>query len=187
MTASWFIGACWIAFAVYWAVTALSAKPSAQRQGPAGRALHVATLAAATALLIGPWRPYPLNLVVVPRGVAADVAGAALCLSGLAGAVWARRTLGDNWSSAVTFKQGHELIVRGPYNYVRHPIYTSMLLMVFATALAIGRLHAWIGFLVCFIGFWIKLRQEEALMIRHFPDDYPTYKRRVKALVPFVL
>lgn len=187
MTSLQFIGGCWITFAVYWAVTALSAKPSAQRQGIAGRTLHLAMLAAATAFLIGPWRWHPLSLMVVPRGPAVDMIAAALCVSGLAGAVWARRALGDNWSSAVTFKQGHELIVRGPYKYVRHPIYTSMLLMVLGTALAIGRLHAWIGFLVCIVGFSIKLRQEEALMTRHFPDAYPAYKQRVKALVPFVI
>lgn len=186
MTALQFIGACWAAFAIYWTITARSAKPSAQRQGRAGRAFHLATLVAAAALLIGPRWPYPLSLMVVPGGPAADAAGAVLCLSGLGGAVWARRTLGDNWSSAVTFKRGHELIVRGPYNYVRHPIYTSMLLMVLGTALAIGRLHAWIGLIVCFVGFAIKLRQEEALMTRHFPDAYPAYRRRVKALVPFV-
>jgi len=146
----------------------------------------VATLAVAMALLIGPWRPYPLNLRVVPHGPAVDIVGAALCLAGLVGAVWARRTLGDNWSAAVTLKHGHELIVRGPYNYVRHPIYTGILLMVLGTAIAIGRLHAWIGLLVCVVGFWVKLRQEEALMTRQFPDAYPPYRRRVKALVPFV-
>jgi protein-S-isoprenylcysteine O-methyltransferase Ste14 len=186
MTALGLITACWIAFAAYWAFTALSAKPSAQRQGLAGRAMHLVTLAAAITLMVGPWRPYPLNLMVVPRGLATGVIGAALCVIGLIGAVWARWTLGGNWSSAVTFKQGHELIVRGPYKYVRHPIYTSMLLMVLGTALAIGRLHAGIGLVVGVVGFWIKLRQEEALMMRHFPDAYPEYKQRVKALVPFV-
>jgi protein-S-isoprenylcysteine O-methyltransferase Ste14 len=185
MTVLWFIAACWIVFAAYWAVTALSAKPSAQRQGLAGRVLHLVTIAAAIALMVGRW-PYPLNLKMVPGGVADDLVGAGLCVSGLVGALWARRTLGGNWSSAVTFKQGHELIIRGPYNYARHPIYTGMLLMALGTALAIGRLHAGIGLVVCIVGFWIKLRQEEALMIRHFPDTYPEYKQRVKALVPFV-
>jgi protein-S-isoprenylcysteine O-methyltransferase Ste14 len=186
MSALHLIQICWAAFAIYWGVTALSAKPSAQRQSLAGRALHVAMLAVTIAALLGPWRPYPLNLAVVPRGRAADALAAALCVAGLTGALWARWALGDNWSSAVTLKQGHELIMRGPYRYVRHPIYSGLLVMVLGTALAIGRLHAFIGFAACVVGFWIKLRQEEALMTRSFPDAYASYQRRTKALVPFV-
>jgi len=36
-------------------------------------------------------------------------------------------------------------------------------------------------------GFWIKLKQEESLMLQHFPDEYPAYRKQVKALVPFVI
>ena len=43
------------------------------------------------------------------------------------------------------------------------------------------------GFALCFASFWIKLRQEETLMMRHFPDEYPAYQARVKALIPFLL
>jgi protein-S-isoprenylcysteine O-methyltransferase Ste14 len=50
-----------------------------------------------------------------------------------------------------------------------------------------GRLHAWLGFLILCIGFWIKLQQEETLMLRHFPDEYSAYRQRVKALVPFLI
>jgi protein-S-isoprenylcysteine O-methyltransferase Ste14 len=50
-----------------------------------------------------------------------------------------------------------------------------------------GRLRCWIGVIVWGIGFWIKLRQEELLMLQHFPDEYPVYRRQVKALVPFVI
>jgi protein-S-isoprenylcysteine O-methyltransferase Ste14 len=58
-----------------------------------------------------------------------------------------------------------------------------MLLMFIGTALVVGQLHAWLGVL---ISFWVKLRQEEVLMSRHFPSAYETYRRRVKALVPFL-
>jgi protein-S-isoprenylcysteine O-methyltransferase Ste14 len=51
----------------------------------------------------------------------------------------------------------------------------------------VGTLGAVFGFLIVFIGLWAKLKQEEALMERHFSTEYPEYKRRVKALVPFIL
>jgi protein-S-isoprenylcysteine O-methyltransferase Ste14 len=69
---------------------------------------------------------------------------------------------------------------------VRHPIYTSHLLMGLGTAVASGLLPAFVGFLLFFIGFWIKLKQEEDLLLSHFPEEYPAYKARVKALLPFV-
>ena len=87
----------------------------------------------------------------------------------------------------MTFKQDHEWIERGPYRFARHPIYTGMLLLCVGTALARGRLGAWVGVGLFCVGLWIKLRQEEALMLRHFPDEYPGYRKRVKALVPFVV
>jgi protein-S-isoprenylcysteine O-methyltransferase Ste14 len=59
--------------------------------------------------------------------------------------------------------------------------------MCLGTAVAVGKLHSWLGFLLLGIGFWIKLKQEEALMLQHFPEEYPAYCKRVKALVPFVI
>jgi protein-S-isoprenylcysteine O-methyltransferase Ste14 len=69
---------------------------------------------------------------------------------------------------------------------VRHPIYTSHLLMGLGTAIASGLLVAFAGLLFFFVGFCIKLKQEEGLLVRRFPDEYPAYKARVRALVPFV-
>jgi protein-S-isoprenylcysteine O-methyltransferase Ste14 len=102
-------------------------------------------------------------------------------------AIWSRRTLAGNWSSDVTFKQGHELIQNGPYRFTRHPIYTGILFMALGTAVAGGLLRCWLGFLLFFAALWIKLSQEEALLLRHFPETYPSYRTRVKALIPFII
>jgi protein-S-isoprenylcysteine O-methyltransferase Ste14 len=58
--------------------------------------------------------------------------------------------------------------------------------MGLGTAIVSGLLVAFVGLLFFFIGFCIKLRQEEDLLIRRFPSEYPAYKLRVKALVPFL-
>jgi len=105
---------------------------------------------------------------------------------GLFAAIWSRKTLGSDWSRDVELKEGHQLVERGPYRFVRHPIYTSHLLMGLGTAIASGLLLAFAGLLSFFVGFWIKLKQEERLLLTHFPNEYPAYKARVKALVPFV-
>jgi protein-S-isoprenylcysteine O-methyltransferase Ste14 len=101
--------------------------------------------------------------------------------------IWARRTLAGNWSSNATFKQGHELIRHGPYRFVRHPIYTGLLTLGVGTSIEIGRLRGWAALPLMLVALLIKLKQEEALLLRHFPKEYPDYKKQVKALVPFVI
>jgi protein-S-isoprenylcysteine O-methyltransferase Ste14 len=87
----------------------------------------------------------------------------------------------------VTLKEGHELVDRGPYRFVRHPIYTGILTMFFATALALGHLAGFAATLLVFSSFWIKLRDEEQLMLQQFPERYVVYRQRVKRIIPFVL
>jgi protein-S-isoprenylcysteine O-methyltransferase Ste14 len=138
-------------------------------------------------LLYGRRLPYPLNLRIVPAMAPPACAAAVLCIIGLAFAFWARVTLGRNWSGVVTLKEGHELVERGPYRFVRHPIYTGILTMFFATALALGHVAGFAATLLMFASFWIKLCDEEQLMLQQFPHRYAVYRRRVKRIIPFVL
>jgi protein-S-isoprenylcysteine O-methyltransferase Ste14 len=181
------IGWCWLLFLIYWIINASRVKAVAEAQGwEASLKYKLPTILGAVLL----WRPVnlgPLQMVITPRDDMTAIAGAILCIAGLGIAIWARRTLAGNWSSNVTFKQGHELIKTGPYRFARHPIYTGLLLMAFGTALANGRISSWLGLLLFFNGFWIKLKMEEAVMLQHFPDQYPAYRKEVKAIVPFVL
>jgi protein-S-isoprenylcysteine O-methyltransferase Ste14 len=181
------IPACWVIFAAVWWIAAFSVKRAAERVPLRDQAPSRILVMAGYLTLIRPDLFPTLDLRLLPHNETTGWLGAGGCILGLLGALWARATLAGNWSSNVTFKQSHELIVRGPYRFVRHPIYTSLLLMIMATAVYKGRLGSLVAFLLAFAGFSLKLRQEEALMIRHFPNDYPAYKSRVKALVPFVL
>ncbi len=178
------IGCLWAAWLAYWLAMAFSTKRTLERAGILGYrlvggaivvALLLAGRAAGVAWDTRLWRT-PLAL-----GIASDV----IVLAGAAFAVWARVTLGRNWSAEVTFKQDHELIEAGPYARARHPIYTGMLTMALGTAIDYGR---WSGFgiLLALCGaFWWKAREEERVMSEHFPDAYAEYRRRVPALIPF--
>ena len=130
---------------------------------------------------------FPFNVRVIPQTDAVGVICAILCVAGLAFCLWARLTLGRNWSGIVTLKENHELVVRGPYALVRHPIYTGLLAMFAATALTYGHVAGIIAILIVFFSFWIKLSDEEKLMLKQFPEAYRGYQRRVKRLIPFLL
>ena len=112
--------------------------------------------------------------------------GTALLVAGLAFSIWARVTLGRNWSGTVTVKEDHELIQSGPYRLVRHPIYTGLLLALAGSAVAQDRWSGVLGVVLIFVSFWIKLLREEAWMRETFGEKYDAYCARTKRLVPFV-
>jgi protein-S-isoprenylcysteine O-methyltransferase Ste14 len=182
------VEACWFAFVVFWAVTALRTKRTLQTQSLAPRLVHSIPVFVGAWLLLRGWAdPRPLDDRLLPHTAAVLAAALAITLLGLALALWARTTLGRNWSGQVTFKQDHELIRHGPYRYVRHPIYSAILTMFLGSAIAIGRLGGLIGLPLVVLGVWLKLTQEEALMTAHFPAEYASYRSQVKALVPGLL
>lgn len=182
--------AVWLLWLAYWGISALRVKPAAREESAGSRwGRHVLLIILAVLLL----RRYAwlngtfFNERFVPDQAWIAWLGFALTLAGLAFTCWARVTLGRNWSAVVQLKQDHELIVRGPYSYVRHPIYTGLLLAYFATGLAIGEWRTLIGTVILFVAFWRKLRLEERWLCELFGDQYRHYMRDVKALVPWML
>ena len=178
---------CWCIFVVVWVVNAARTKATVEKQSAAAMLAHRLPIGFGWWLLIVPKWSKGLNLQVLPRMALSEIGGAAICICGLMFTIWARKTLAGNWSSDVTFKQNHELIRRGPYHLVRHPIYTGLLVMFLGTAIHIGEVRGFLSLLLVTLGFWIKLNQEERLLVRHFPEEYPNYRREVKALIPFVI
>ena len=88
----------------------------------------------------------------------------------------------------MTLKEEHELVERGPYRFVRHPIYTGILTMFFASALAQGHLSGFVGTLLMFASFWIKLGRRRRNDAANIPRTlYRAYQQRAKRIIPFVL
>ncbi len=182
------IRACWIIFSVIWLLSAVANKRSIYRESGAQRLRYWILLVLAFLLLTRGHRlSYPFNVRIISATETVQWMAGILCIAGLAFCVWARATLGRNWSGTITLKEGHELIERGPYRLVRHPIYTGMLAMLLATAIAVGHLGGLVAVLLAFASFWIKLSEEEKLMLQQFPDQYGSYQQRVKRIIPFVL
>jgi protein-S-isoprenylcysteine O-methyltransferase Ste14 len=184
----YFFPAIWIVFLVYWQIRAIGAKAT-QRLEPIGsRIVRSIVFLAAIALLMLQHIPLPwLYLQIFPQGLAAFWVGAAVTVAGLAFAVWARGYLGSNWSSSVTIKHDHQLIVSGPYALVRHPIYTGILTGFLGSAIALAQVRGVIALLLVALVLWAKLSMEEKWMREQFGATYDAYSRRVRALVPFIL
>lgn len=177
----------WGTLVVVWIVGAFSTKSTERSASNASRLVLfgpviLVWLLVRTHVIPAGWivlHPWPDNPAI-------EVLGLALTVLGCLFAVWARLTLGSNWSGLPTVRRGHELVVRGPYRLVRHPIYTGILLAVAGSAIANGAIGWMLSWFVVFIGYAVKIGQEEKLMMETFPQDYPEYRRRVKALIPGV-
>jgi protein-S-isoprenylcysteine O-methyltransferase Ste14 len=136
-------------------------------------------------LLFRRWFAVHSGSVVWPQTMTTNILADFSTALGLILVIQARRALGQNWSSEVVIQEKHELIERGPYAYIRHPIYSGLLLMLMGTALYFGR-KAWIiDFVCCFVGIYFKSQMEERLLAKTFPA-YSEYKRRTKAMIPFI-
>ena len=185
--------ACWIIFILYWFISARSLKPVQETRGWLGGNWYPILYLLGFLFMInfrflgrlGIPRD-KLAIPLLPHMIILNSIIVITLLKGLIVAIAARRTLARNWSGAVALKEDHELITRGSYKYVRHPIYTGMLLMILGKALSVATLGACIGFFIILVGVLLKLRQEEALLTKHFAQGYLSYKKRTRTLIPFI-
>ncbi len=180
------IAAVWIAFIVSWFAAALWSDRPAKRASSAEERGYRIAVGVGAILLAVPAHGYagPLRLWYVTRAEAWVCVG--LIVAGLAFSWWARLHLGRLWSARVVTKAGHRVIDTGPYGLVRHPIYTGILLALYATAAVKGTVLGVAGVALMTYGFWLKARLEERWLGQELPaGDYAAYRRRVPMLLPF--
>lgn len=124
------------------------------------------------------WGSIPFSAWVRWLGVGIAIAGFLLL-------EWSHRALGENWSDQPRITETQQLVQSGPYRRIRHPIYTSFLLILGSTLLItanwlVGGL--WIG-AVASDGL-LRIRFEEAAMLEKFGDDYLDYQNRTGLIMP---
>jgi protein-S-isoprenylcysteine O-methyltransferase Ste14 len=179
----------WIVWYAYWIVSArhrvrATEESAVTREPWSGRLGYMGLLAVGFALLARNWPPPYFERQLWPSSGAWLASGLAVQALGLALAIWARRTLGKNWAGRITLAANQELVMRGPYRLVRHPIYSGVLFAILGTALVVGEVRAILGLLLMVTGVLIKLRREETALRQHFGGAYHEYALRVPALVP---
>jgi protein-S-isoprenylcysteine O-methyltransferase Ste14 len=177
----WVIYALWFILIIFLIVAAAGAKQDTERHLGQSFGLLFAIIAA----FVLPHVPIFGFVNFAPASAAVSIIGVVLCAAGMALLVWARVVLGRNWSQIVSIKEGHELVTSGPYRTVRHPMYTGGIIACIGSAIVGG--GAWI-FLLAILGalFLWRVGAEDKLMAEQFPKEFPDYKRRTKALIPFV-
>ena len=180
---------CWIAFA---ATFLLRAKPPQTRDAVKapkswlGIALQGCAYFPVWAVQRRPlFSPLIDNLYAL--NIALELIAAVLSISCLLLTISALRELGKQWSLEARLVEGHDLVTTGPYNLVRHPIYTAMLGKLIATGIVLSYWPVLIVAVVIFlIGTFIRTRFEERLLSDAFGDTFAEWRSRVPALIPFL-
>ena len=137
-------------------------------------------LAISLSLLLVAWRLEPV--VGLPSIVDSAIVRWIIFGLGILGAAglaaWSFRSLSPA-------DRGVNLVTRGAYRYLRHPVYAT-LLSSFDFGLAVF-LNNWIYLIWALalhpVWHW-NIRKEEALMMQAFPDEYPEYCKRTGRFVP---
>ena len=173
------IAIAWIIFWIYWVASAFGVKEGrASRRRIPLNGLSVLSVLILLRVLRG-------GSLVVHSPVLGAI-GALVFASGIALAVWARVYLGQNWGMPMTQKSEPDLVTSGPYQFVRHPIYSGLLAGLLGTALA-NNLIGLIVVAVLGAYFYYSASVEEKNLTAIFPTAYPAYRARTKMLIPFVL
>jgi protein-S-isoprenylcysteine O-methyltransferase Ste14 len=175
----------WIAWNFYWGVAAKKTASTVRSESTKSRAFHQYLLLLAFFLLFAPL-PW-LDRRLLPPGEVWVVLGLVLQVGFFGLSISARRTLGRNWSGAITEKVDHELIRSGPYRFVRHPIYTAIIGMFLGAALVSGDVHAFLAVAVITGAYLRKIRLEEQNLAKVFGPRYDEYRRETRALIPWIL
>ena len=177
----------WIPVFVLWALTGVTSKQTVRSATDIRSRIAVGFVWVSWFLLFNQgFRHSVLALRFIAVTATAVYLGLALTVVGLAFAVWARFSIGRNWSPQIEMKEDHQLIGHGPYAIVRHPIYAGFMLATLGTAIAIGEWRGLLAVVLIVAGWGYKARLEETAMIDQFGAEYERYRQTVKGLVPFV-
>ena len=187
-----FVVLCWLAFVAFFA---FRKKPPAdgaarERKNDSSSRIGIAMQGLAYGIVWAAHRQLftPFADVGFAGEVALAVLTAALSLASLWFVASAVRRLGKEWSLTARVVEGHRLATGGTYGVVRHPIYTGMLGMLLATALAVGHwLPLPFALFVYVVGTLMRVRSEERLLRETFGPQYDDYARRVAAFIPGIL
>ena len=173
----------WNVLLIVWLMMLFGRKSTKQSETAWERVQHVVPVLAAFWMLFeSNWSV--LNLRPFPEIPAVLWIGVLLTALGVGISVWARLSLGANWSGMVTLKKGHELVRKGLYRWIRHPIYTGILLGFVGTALIKGHVRGWVGLAILWTSFYFKARREERFLRQEFGEGFEEHARQTGMFLP---
>lgn len=113
------------------------------------------------------------------------VAGASILFCGILTYLYSHLLLRRNWSVLASIRRRQQLVTTGLYAYVRHPMYSSMLLIVLGSGLMVSNYLMISCIPVIALIYYVRAKEEEKLLIINLPD-YGSYMQRTKMFIPWL-
>jgi protein-S-isoprenylcysteine O-methyltransferase Ste14 len=176
---------------LYWFVSGQKAekeKPKTREQGPPFHRKQISKYVTMAAFGVVGVQLLGIPLFPMPqKSLPFQLIGFLLVVVGMGIAVIGRYNLSTNWANCYEYqvKRKQELVTNGLYAFIRHPLYCGIALFFIGSELIT---QSYLVFVYCF-AFLAADQQatyEEALLIKHFGDQYKTYMKRTKRFIPFV-
>lgn len=103
--------------------------------------------------------------------------------------IWGYQTLGKNWvhvfeSSTFSQSKTNILVTSGPYRYVRNPIYLGCFLYILSLALIAANWLILLPAILLIILVYMQIKNEEAMLLDRFGEEYRGYLKRTPRLIP---
>jgi protein-S-isoprenylcysteine O-methyltransferase Ste14 len=129
----------------------------------------------------------------IPKTADYPASACAIALGSIvfATALWvfrrSHKELGRNWSITLEIRERHKLVCTGPYAVIRHPMYTSFMLMGLGQAFLLSNWVAGAAGLIGFaVLFFLRVNKEERMMLENFGPEYRAYMERTKRIIPYL-
>jgi protein-S-isoprenylcysteine O-methyltransferase Ste14 len=160
-------------------------KDAVQREGGWSIVLRPLSLLVLLALVAGyaaiPGEPAWL---ILPLPAWLRWTGAVLGVCGLISLIWVHQTPRKYWSTVLQLRESHALITAGPYRWIRHPMYSALMLCFLSLAI-ISAVWPLLLPAVGTVPFFFRITvKEEEMMIGQFGEIYRVYKKRTDRFIP---
>ena len=179
------IALCWVALVAYWIISAFGIKRTKVHNSHRWWFRIIVVVFVFAIFNIPALDGFThFRVGLLPDALSGTI-GVALCAVGVAFAIWARAHLGVNWGLPGSLKENPDLVMTGPYTYVRHPIYLGVLAALLGTAFVAG--VPWLVPLA-FVSlyFFLSAHKEDTILEKQFPGEFPDYRKRTRMILPFV-
>ena len=177
---------CWLVFVLTFLLRKKPPVTTEQKRDPRS---HTGALLQGLSFLIV-WvvrRPLLTPFVSFSKAIAGilEIIAVVSAIASVMLVIAAVKTLGKEWSITARVVTGHKLATKGPYNFVRHPIYTAMLGMLLANGIAFSYWPALLVAIALYLsGTLNRISVEERLLRETFGAEFEAYAERVPALLP---
>lgn len=110
----------------------------------------------------------------------------AFIITGILLRFFAKIYLGENFSHSLRIREQHVLTTHGLYSQVRHPAYTGTLFIIIGATIGLELYAKILIILSSCIFIHLRVKKEEALMLKYFKGDYAKYILKTKRYLPYL-